>query len=508
MFVFVREWLHMVTSEMIGRYSYTAVLFLFLGSCMTVGPDYKRPETATPDAWTLEVMADARSAKNGSQLWWEKFGDKTLNKLVARARAANPNIKIARARITTSWHQRGVLAAAFYPKGDLALREDTGLLTYSGDGVDVDPGSSHGQLHQLEYGWELDLFGKIKRQAEAAEGEYEAQIEGWRDATVFITAEVALTYIAYRTLEKRVEVAKEGRANFFKIQSDIEQRLALGVASQLDLAESRGRYENSAANIPQLLEELVVVRNRLAQLVALEPGSMEALLRKKGKIPTPPNSIATGFPGELLRSRPDIRRAERKMAAQTARIGIAEAQLYPELSISGALSYEYLRRGITVDTLNRVLGIGTNLRWRLFHGCADKHRIKENEALLDQAIGAYQQVILNAVTDVENSMTRLHYTRKRHTILTAAKVSQKQAAELMQEAYYAGEVDLLRLLNAQEEYIATHDEEVATQGRRAAHSVRLFRALGGGALAGVPDQNRYPSLAKKGFWSFLKKKKR
>ena len=193
------------------------------------------------------------------------------------------------------------------------------------------------------------------------------------------------------------------------------------------------------------------------------------------------------------------------MAAQVARIGIAEANLYPELSISGALTYEYLRQGMTTAILDRVLGIGANLKWRLFHGCADCHRIKENEALLDQVIGVYQQVILAAVTDVENAMTRLHYTKQRYAMLSRARESQKKAAELMQEAYLTGEVDLRRLLNAQQDYIAAYDEEVATEGRRAAHSVRLFRALGGGELAGVPDKKHYQSLAKKGFWSFLKR---
>jgi len=364
----------------------------------------------------------------------------------------------------------------------------SGILDFDSRGVDVNPGDSQGRLAQLQYGWELDLFGKIKRQTEAAEGDYEATIEGWRDALVFVTSEVAISYIAYRTLERRIEVAVEGRQNFLAIKNKIQGRLEVGVASRLEMEESTARFKTSEALIPQLTQEKIVVRNRLAQLLAIDPGQMQRILSKKQAIPSPPKSIATGFPVDLLRSRPDIRRAERQMAAQVARIGVAEANLYPELSISGALTYEFLRQGITTTILDRVLGIGANLRWRLLNGCANCHRIKENEALLDQAIGVYQQVILQAIADVENSMARIHYNKRRLAILEEASAAHKKTVELMNEAYLAGEVDLQRLLNAQQDYLTTLDEQYATEGRRSADAVSLFKALGGGELAGVPDQ--------------------
>ncbi|MBK1832023.1 efflux transporter outer membrane subunit [Verrucomicrobiaceae bacterium R5-34] len=449
---------------------------------MTVGPDYEKPEIQLPDAWTASIQQDNQSAITGSQHWWRKFHDPTLNRLIAISRQANPNIRIARARIAESWHQRSVLAAAWYPHSDFTARDEHGLGTFDESGVQWDVGSSQAQLVQLDAGWELDFFGRIKRQVESANAEYEAKIEGWRDAMVFINSEVALHYIAYRTLEKRISVAYEAKDNYTKIKDMIAQRLQDGVANQIELHEATARLKSSEAEIPRLQQETIVVRNRLAALLAVSPGKMKSLLVRNQSIPTPPNSIATGFPAELLRSRPDVRRAERKVAAQSAQIGVATANLYPQLSLSGAITYEYLRRGVTIETLYKTIGLGPSLKWRIFHACADQHRIREQESKLTQAITLYESTILNAVTQVENSMTRLHYNKKRLRLLQQATDEHHSAAELMIEAYQAGQVDLRRLLNAQQDYITNKDETIATQGRHSAHSVRLFKALGGGEL--------------------------
>ncbi len=506
--VFTRKlsWLMIKVREIFVNLVFTLIL-LSLAGCLTVGPDYERPEVSLPDSWTRAVEADVSSVRSGSAQYWKRFGDPVLNQLVLRAREANPNLRIARLRIREAWHQRGVLAASFCPHASLTGRDDYGILTYGSDGIDVDIANSHGQLGQLDFGWELDVFGQIKRQVEFAEGEYESRVEGWRDAMVFVTGEVALTYIALRTLEKRIEVAKEGREIYHRIHQRIAKRLDLGVSSQLEMQESLARFKTSEALVPRLEQELALVRNRLSGLLAYHPGTMDPLLGQKSKIPTPPESIARGVPAELLRSRPDVRRAERKIAAQTAMVGVMEAELYPKLSISGALTYEYLRRGVTIEVLRRVLGIGSTLRYKIFDGCRDRQRIKEHEAKLDQAIVFYEKTIVEAVTDVENAMSMLHFTKRRFKILGEAREAHKQTATLMEKAFAAGEVDLRRYLNAQADYIALKDEETASEGRRAAHSVRLFKALGGGELAGIGQYPEKPWRERKEIKDQLKKSK-
>ncbi len=461
---------------------FSSLGLLIISSCAVVGPDYERPEIQMPDEWTAAIDQDNKSKQTGAQRWWRKFNDPVLNELVTLSRTANPNIRIASARIAESWHQRSVLAGAWSPSSNFNSRVSEGLGTFDREGFDFDFGSSHDELAQLNVGWNPDLFGKVKRQVESATAEYEAKVEGLRDATVFINGEVALHYIAYRTLGKRLEVAREGVKNYQKIEKLISSRLEEGLTSELELHESRARLKTSAAEIPKLEQEQIVVRNRLAALLAIKPAEIKSIISKHQRIPKPPKSIMTGFPIDLLRSRPDIRRAERKVAAQSALIGVATAELYPEFSISGALTYEFLTGVNSASTLRRTLGFGPNLKWKLFQGCAAHNRIREHESKLDQAVVLYESTVIKAVTQVENSMTRLHYSGKRKRLLQEATAEHQKTAELMMNAYDVGEVDLRRLLNAQQDYLITKDESLATEGRHAAHSVRLFKALGGGEL--------------------------
>jgi outer membrane protein, multidrug efflux system len=438
-----------------------------------------------PDEWTASIQADNSARVTGSQRWWQKFDDPTLNRLIQISRKANPNIRIARARITESWYQRAVLASAWAPHGEFDSRVEEGIGSFDRSGVKWDLGQGRNELAQFNVGWEIDLFGKTARQVEAATADYQTQIEGWRDATVFINSEVALHYIAYRTLEKRIANAQEAQKNYETIQRMVSVLNEEGISSRLDLKEANGRLQTAKAEVPPLQEENAVIRNRLAALLATRPGDMESYLANNREIPTPPSSISTGFPAQLLRSRPDVRRAERKIAVQTALVGVATAQLYPELSISGAITYENLR----ASSLTRTLGLGPNLRWRIFNCCQDRKRIKEFEAKVTQAIIEYEKTVIQAVADVEIAMTRIQHTRRRQAMLENAAEDLKEAAKLMKEAYQLGTVDLRRLLNAQQDYITVQDESIANRGRLAAHSVRLFKALGGGELP-LPSRAR------------------
>ncbi len=454
---------------------------------MTVGPDYETPYVNTPDAWTASMTTDQHAPFTGSQRWWKKFNDPAIHKLIALARVQNPNIKIASARIIEGWHQRHVLSAAWYPGVDFEGRDDHGILSYNREGVDIDFNDSNGQLAEIQVGWEIDFFGRIKRQVEAAEAVYAARVEGMRDIGVFIYSEVILHYIAYRTLEKRLATANESVQIFKKIERMIHIRHEEGISSKLELFEAKARLSASEADVPRLQQELKTVALRLAGLLDVQPKDIKQYLPRGKSIPVPPRSISVGSPSDLLRSRPDIRSAERRIAAQSARIGIATANLYPQLSLSGALSYEFLRQGVSTETLTRTLGLGPSLRWRIFHACADRHRIREQDALLSQAIDFYEKTVLDAITDVEVSITRLDHTKKRYKKLTQARDQYKQAADLMLDAYELGEVDLRRLLNAHRDYIIFKDESYASKGRIAAHAVRLYKALGGGELPSPGD---------------------
>lgn len=478
-------------------------LWVFLASC-AVGPDYTEPVISTPDQWTASIKQDLGSPITGSQGWWLKFGDPSLNQLIAQAREANPNIRIAQKRIDQAWYQRGTLSAAFYPHVDFTGRDEYGMGGFSTDGIRLDPFESHGQLAQLDYGWELDIFGKNRRKVEAAEAEWQARYEGFRDAQVFITAEVALSYIAVRTLEGRVVVAQESAAAFQRIHDLIQIRFEEGISAKVELKEAEARAQAIGAEVPRLQKELAVSRNHLAQLVAIHPNELDRYLGGGGEIPTPPLAIAVGFPADLLRSRPDVRRAERKIANQSATVGATTAALYPALSISGAITYELLESRSVIELLERVIGVGVTLRQRIYHACADQYRIAEQNTLLEEAIIEYEKVLIQAITDVEDAMSSLDYEGQRLLLLDQAAVAHQETAELLFESYKTGLIDIRRLLNGYQDAAVTSDERLATEGRRAAHSVRLFKALGGGALAApdkFPEGQQNRMLLRRGaFW--------
>lgn len=459
---------------------------MMLAGCMKVGPDYKAFDVALPDAWSQKIVNDVESPVSGSVLWWYKFGDPVLNWFILRARQANPNIYIASRRATEGWNQRKVLEAALFPKLDLYGSDSHGILTYDKDYINIDPSGGQETLGQFQYSWDLDVFGKTKRTVEAASRNYESKVEGWRDVMVFITSEVAFSYISYRTLQERLEVAKEGAAQFMKVRDKIRIREDLGVSSQLELKLASARYKTSQGEIPRLQQQLNLARNRLAELTALSLSETQVQLDRGRGIPIPPRTIATGVPADMLRSRPDIRRAERKVAKATAEVGVAEAMLYPDFSLSGALSYEFLRHGSVTTILDRVMGIGATVKWKLFRKGREQYRMKEFEAKLDQTYGEYQQVILKSLREVEDSMALLRYTKKRLNILLQASQDHLETADLMEEAYIVDEVDLQRMLNARQDQITVQDEREATRGRYAMHAVRLFKALGGGELKGAP----------------------
>jgi len=470
--------------------------------CKAVGPDYESPVTPVPDAWTRVMKGEKSSSRTGAERWWADFNDADLSRLIAMARKNNPDIKRAQARIQEAWQQRQVITAAFFPHSDLYGRQSYGLGTFDQSGVKWDLGSSSNSIAQMDIGWEVDLFGGIKRQVESVTADYEASIEGWRDFHVLVTAEVALQYIALRTLDARLAVSRDGVAIYQKIAELTGARQDEGVGTEVDVVESSARLKAQEAEGPGIESERAAVLSRLAVLVGTYPAHATAMLNGKSAIPVPPGRLATGVPADLLRSRPDIRRAERKLQAQSARIGIATANLYPSLSLSGAITYEENIVGGVTNLLRRDLGLGPTLRWRIFHACADQARIKEQEAGLESELAAYEETVLRAVGEVEESMAVVHFEKLRLERLTAAAEDYRHTSELMAESYKAGLVDLRRLLNAQQDALATEQEAAATRGRIAAHSVRLFKALGGGPLptpkgmASADDQVSTPTLRK------------
>lgn len=463
--------------------SIALTLFVVLFASCTVGPDYKPYHTEAPDVWSLAIKIDESKKLTSYQKWWKNYKDKELESLIQQARSRNPNLKRARSRISTAWYQRGVLRAAFFPSSGFFATDQHGILNFDKDEFNIDPFSSQETVIQQTLGWDLDIFGQNKRIVEAQTAQYESQIEGWRDAMIFITAEVAIHYFALRTLEARIETSEEAIATFTEMYRIIKTRHELGIAPELEVTEAHSRLRVQESVKPQLQREMALVKNKLASLCGMYPTQLnEYMTFNTADIPIPPKNIDTGIPVDILRSRPDVRRAERDIAAQSARVGVATAELYPKLSISGAISYRFLQSGGITELLQRVGGLGPTVRWNVFNAGRDRNRIEENKSILEEVIQTYEATVYAAVEEVENSLSLVKNESIRVKQLKEAAASQKKNASQMIEAYKTGLVDVRRLLNAQRDYFFVKDEKQATEGRAAAFTARLYRSLGGGEI--------------------------
>jgi multidrug efflux system outer membrane protein len=450
--------------------------------CRAVGPDYRPHQVAVPDSWTRVMKHERDATHTAAENWWEEFKDPCLSRLIATARQNNSDIRRAKARIQQSWQQRQMIRAALFPSADVFGKNRYGLGTFDEDGIQWGGGTSVNQVAQLDVGWELDLFGGIHRQSEAATAGYEASVEAWRDYHVVVTAEVALHYIALRSVQTRLRIARAGVSSFKEIDQLVHLQQDLGLAAKVDSLESSARLKVQEAKVPGIENEEVALVQQLSLLLGIYPNQIERMIRLNGGIPQPPRPWNPGVPADLLRSRPDIRQAERLLQLQCARIGIATANLYPSLSLAGSVAYEVDATGGASQLLRNDLGLGPALRLRLFHTSADRARVKEQEAALEADLATYEEVVLRAVTEVEQSMSAIQFDRKRLEKLSGASNDYRARADLMNESYRSGLADLHHLIVANQDALDATSEEAATRGRVAAHSVRLFKSLGGGVL--------------------------
>lgn len=450
--------------------------------CRAVGPDYRPPQVNMPDAWTRVMEHERGAAHTAAENWWEDFKDPCLSRLIATARRNNLDIRRAKAKIQQSWQQRQMIQSALFPSADVLGRNRYGLGTFDENGIQWGSGTSVNQVAQLDVGWELDLFGGIRRQSEAATAGYEASVEAWRDYHVVVTAEVALHYIALRSVQDRLRIARAGVKSFKEIDQLVHVQQDLGLAARVDVLESSARLKVQEAKVPGIENEEFALVQQLSLLLGIYPNQIEPIVRLDGNTPQAPSPVHAGVPADLLRSRPDIRHAERLLRLQCARIGIATANLYPSLSLAGSVAYEGNATGGASQLLRNDLGLGPALRLRLFHSGADRARVKEQEAALEADLASYEGVVLRAVTEVEQSTAAIQFDRKRLEKLSGASSDYRATADLMTESYRAGLVDLHRLIIANQDALDAASEEAATRGRVAAHSVRLFKSLGGGVL--------------------------
>jgi len=465
------------------------VMTLFLSGCFAVGPDYTRVRPDAPKAWntTLEGgLTNTQMAPDTLSQWWKILGDPQLESLEKRAVQGNLELKNARARIREARAQRGISRTRLFPTVDA-----TGSIT------DHRSSENNGLGHEsklyaagFDAGWELDIFGGTRRAIEAAQAEVESSMEDLHDVLVSLMAEVALNYVDARTYQARLAATM---GNIAVQQETYELNLSLrqaGLIDELALEQSLYNLEHSHSQIPLLQTGLEAAKNRLAVLLGKKPGAVHPELAEEKSIPAIPVSVAVGIPAETLRHRPDIRRAERNLAAATARIGIATADLYPKFRLNGTIGLESISSGNLWQWASRSWNFGPQVSWNIFDAGAIRQNIQVQNARQEQALISYEATVLQAQEEVENALVAYAKEQQRRSALAKATSAAKRADLLARDQYQAGLVDFNDVLDAQRSLLSFQDELAQSSGVVTTNLIRLYKALGGGWTFHAPETEK------------------
>ncbi len=458
-----------------------------LAGC-TAGPDYGRPATAVPEQFARPHSADQLSdAQLGT--WWNVFGDAQLNELVNRALAQNLDVEAAAARVREARAQERVAGAGDEPQ--VGAEASVTRQRISENAIPVPPGSGGGGAFGLpgsefttfrigfDASWELDLFGRTRRTLEAARARTEGAIWSRRDLQVSVAAEVAQNYLRLRTLQRQIANAQAELQRQQRAERLVAARARGGLITGQDLEQQRSERSTAAAAIPALRADVSTRIHALGVLTGQTPEALIADLEQPGALPAPP-IVPAGLPSELLRRRPDIRQAERELAASTADIGVAVADLYPRFSLTAAPALVSTALGSLLEWGSRSFSAGGALDWPLFDGGRRRAYVDVANARQDQAVIAYRKSVLTALRDVEDALSRNDSDRRRLADLEDGLRTAIRAEDIANTRYRGGLVTYSDVLLAQQQRLKLEEQVIETRGALARDTVALFKALGGG----------------------------
>lgn len=452
---------------------------LILTGCATVGPDYVRPGTDLSRSWHTHLKDGLTSeGENAAALaqWWMTLNDPELSSFIKRAIAGNRDLKKAGARVLEARASRGVTWAGLFPTVDAS-----GSATRSRSSKETGMGTTGNfYVAGLDAGWELDLFGGVRRSVEAAEADLQASQEDLRDVLVSLLAEVALNYADVRTYQERLSVAEGNLATQQETFELTSWRQQAGLSDELAVQQARYNLESTRSQIPNLRTGLEEAKNNLAVLLGEQPGKLHGELKERKPVPAANPAVAVGVPADVLRRRPDVRRTERQLAAQTARIGVAKAELYPKFTLSGSIGLEAFSSTRLFTSGSQTASGGAGVTWRIFDAGAIRQNIKAQTALQEQYLMAYETAILNSLKEVENALTAYAEEEQRRQALREAVQAAQQAAQQAGYKYQSGLADFDSVLEAQRSLLTFQDELAQSNGTVLSNLIRLYKALGGG----------------------------
>ncbi|MBN2321580.1 MAG: efflux transporter outer membrane subunit [Acidobacteria bacterium] len=455
--------------------------------CKAVGPDYTPVQVAVPSAWpSVEQSANADAQTVDTEAlaqWWTTLQDPVLSSLVERAVSNNRDLKIALTRIRQSRAVLGVAEKQLDPSvsgSALYRRSQSGTPTAE----DSDPAlfSTGSDFYDAGFdaSWEIDLFGKKHRSIEAAVAELEASEEGYRSVLVSLVSETASNYVRLRTLQKQLEIVRRNLELQEKVQAVLEDQAAVGLIGSLKVRQSAYNIENTRSRIPGYRVSIEETMNTLAILLGMLPGELHEELATPGPIPVPGAEIAVGIPADILRRRPDIRKAERVLAAQTARIGVATADLYPAFSLSGFLGMTAASSDAFFSDNSPAVSIAPFISVPLFNRDKIRDQIETQNAIQERNLIEYENTVLDAIKEVRDAIVAYGEEQKRYRILEMGATQARSALNIADEQFRSGLVDFLNVLDAQRSLLSFEETQVSSRGAITQDLIKLYKALGGG----------------------------
>jgi len=464
------------------------VLALGLASC-AVGPEY-RPRTpvelSVPAAWHSSLPENAKSGDLST--WWQQLGDPLLSTFIGDALKASPTMDLARARLREARASRKVTAAGLFP----TVSGNAGASSSKTGSQDA---TSNYQAN-FDASWEPDIFGGTRRSLEASTASLESTVASFHDTQVSLAAELALNYVDVRSLQARIAIARENLAFQSETREIAGWRYQAGLVSSLDFDQARATEAQTQAQVPALETSLASSMNRIAVLLGTAPGSVDERLAAPAPIPPVPESVIIGIPADVLRQRPDVRAAERTLAAQTARVGAAVASLYPSLSLSGSLGVDGITLAALTGGASVIRSLAASLAQTIFAGGSLRQQVQVQTAVQEQALATYKSTVLTALEDVENALVSLRRNRERFAFLKTADEAARSAAQLARQRYEVGLVDYTSVVATQQTQLSASESLKSCEAEITTALVQLYKALGGGwttedaAVGAVPAEGK------------------
>lgn len=457
-----------------GMWLLIPLIIFSLSSCVTVGPDYTAPKIDAPDNWQGNSPENLPAGKKDKNLakWWGNFNDPILTDLINRAIANNLSIKEAAVRLREARIRRGISEADKYP---------TVTSSASATRSRTSNNSSNNYQAGFDASWEIDLFGGIRRSLEAYDADIQSAEESLNDTLISLVSEVALNYINLRLYQAELKITKASLKSQEETFEIVSWRYEAGLVTELDLKSSESTLEQTRSQIPDLQSSIDQAQNSIAVLLGCTPGTLKEELTPVKDVPVlQDTTINTGIPADLLRQRPDLRQAERDLAAQTARIGVAKADLYPQITLSGSIGISAANTGRLFESDSITRSTGPSISWPLFNYGSLKKNVEVQKAEAEQLQLQYKALVLSAFEEVENAISSCFYEQLKKEPLEKAVKAAERSLEISRIQYSSGLIDFQDLLESERSVLTLRNSLIQSEGQITINYITLYKALGGG----------------------------